>query len=81
MMVPIRNTSKKYNIPRDHVNRVRFCERLQPRLHILRDIQFTAEAQLSRRVITTTRNSRSWAHMNPRDISECNFQSKYGVDY
>lgn len=46
-------------LPGGHVNRVRLCEILQPRLHIVRDILFTDEALFVWDGITSTRNSHS----------------------
>jgi hypothetical protein len=50
MMVSIRITPIDYNTSYggDHANSVRFCEWLQPRPHILRDILFTDKAQFTR---------------------------------
>jgi hypothetical protein len=50
---------------RQPCNRARFCEWLQSRLRILRDVLFPDATQFTRDDITNTRNSHSWAHESP----------------
>jgi hypothetical protein len=67
-------------LPGDYAKRVRFCEWLQPRLHILRDFLFTDDAHFIRMVIANTRNEHSWGHENPHEVAERNFQRRYSVN-
>jgi hypothetical protein len=64
----------------DHVNRVQLCECLQPWLNILHDILLMDEAQFTQDGITNTRNLHSWAHKNPHEVEECNFQHQFSVN-
>jgi hypothetical protein len=57
-----------------------FCEWLQPRLHILRDILFRDMAQFSGYGITNTRNFQSWAYENPHEVEDCHYQRRFSVN-
>jgi hypothetical protein len=67
-------------LPRDYAPHVEFCEWLQANLGLLPHILFTDEATFTRDGINNTRNSHTWAHQNPRNITVRRYQHRYSVN-
>lgn len=66
--------------PQDFPIRLQFCNWLLDNVGILSNIIFTDEASFTRDGINNTRNSHSWAHENPHEVIEHNFQNRFSVN-
>jgi hypothetical protein len=67
-------------LPQDYAPHVEFCEWLQANLDFLPYILFTDEATFTHDGTNNTRNSHTWAHQNPWNVTVRSYQM-CGVDY